>query len=74
MPRTIYINRLLRLTLTRKGKAIAKHPLLREGAVEAIKAMPSQIETLSPLWAACKATQDEDEPSALTRYQSGRWS
>lgn len=73
MAKTIYIDRLLRLTLTRRGKAVAKHPLLREGAVEAIKAMSSQIET-TPLRTTCKATQDEDELSALTRYQSGRWS
>lgn len=57
MARTIYLDKLLRLTLTRKGKAIAKHPLLREGAVEAVKA-----ESLDePLWTAVKAGED-DEP------------
>ena len=58
MPKTIYIGRLLRLTLTRRGKAVAKHPLLRENAVEAVKAMPSQIET-TPLWETTKATPED---------------
>ena len=81
MAKTIYIDRLLRLTLTRKGKAIAKHPYLREDVVEAVKA--SQIETDSPLWVACKATpegesrtvfDEHDGAAGMARYQSGRWS
>ena len=64
--RTIYLDRLLRLTLTRKGKAIAKHPLLRENAVEAIKAEAVD----EPLWVAVKAEEDDDWYAAFDRYMA----
>jgi hypothetical protein len=40
MAKRLYINELIRLTLVQKGKAVAKHPLLREGVVEVVKATP----------------------------------
>lgn len=49
MTERIRIQNLLRLTLTRKGRAIAKHPLLREGVIEAIKAESVEED---PLWEA----------------------
>jgi hypothetical protein len=77
MAKIIYLDRLLRLTLTRKGKAVAKHPYQREGAVEAIKATPvTQNETDSPLWSAVKAADDipnNDAVPGLARYASGRY-
>lgn len=57
MAKTLYIQDLLRLTLTRKGQAIAKHPFLREGVVEAIKAEPVEPETL---W---EHPKDDERPS-----------
>lgn len=71
MARTIYIDRLLRLTLTRRGKAVAKHPYMRENVIEAVKS--SQIETDSPLWATCKASEDDSEPQGMRRFQTGRF-
>jgi hypothetical protein len=38
MPQKIYLQKLLRLTLVRKGKGVAKHPELRSGVVEVVKA------------------------------------
>jgi hypothetical protein len=38
----LIIERLDRLTLTQKGMATAKHPLLREGVVEVVKATPEE--------------------------------
>jgi hypothetical protein len=40
MAKRMVIDELIRLTLTQKGKATAKHPLLREGVVEVVKATP----------------------------------
>lgn len=60
MAERIYIKNLLR-----KGQAVARHPLLRDGAVEAIKA--SQIGTDSePTWLT-PATVN------LERYRTGKW-
>lgn len=78
MAKTIYLDKLLRLTLTRRGKAVAKHPYLRENVVEAVKAtLLSQNETPSdPLWTTCKASNADDdasEPQGLRRYQTGRF-
>lgn len=38
MAQLLHIDRLTKLTLTRKGKAVAKHPLMRSGVVEMVKA------------------------------------
>lgn len=38
MAQLLHVDRLTKLTLTRKGKAVAKHPLLRSGVVETVKA------------------------------------
>lgn len=83
MPRTIHIDKLLRLTLVRRGKATAKHPLLREHVVEAVKATPvaksSQFET-GLGWQTPKATPEvqkassvDDVTPGLARYASGRY-
>lgn len=69
MPRKLYIQDLIRLTLVRKGQAVAKHPLLRSGVVEAVKASPiepSQIGTES-LW----ETPRGKEPTR--RFYDGRY-
>lgn len=60
MARTIYLDRLIRLTLTRKGRAVAKHPYLREGAIEAVKATATD----EPLWVVVKAEPQFGETSA----------
>ena len=61
----IRIRQLLRLTLVRKGRAVAKHPLLRDGVIETVKA--SQIGTDSePTWLT-PATAN------LERYRNGQW-
>lgn len=76
----IFIKDLLRLTLTRKGKAVAKHPLLREGVIETVKAelcsaKASQIGTMS-----ASSSLADSEPTWLTpvnanleRYRTGHW-
>ena len=40
MAQKIYLNKLLRLTLVRKGRGVAKHPELRSGVVEVVKSSP----------------------------------
>ena len=57
MANKLYIDRLLRLTLVRKG-ATAKHPALRTGVVETVKA----VETAEPAGTP-----------ALDRWRNGRW-
>lgn len=78
MAKVIYLDKLLRLTLTRRGKAVAKHPYLRENVVEAVKASDvPQNETASPLWTIAKASDDDKtydgDAVSIARWQSGRW-
>lgn len=69
----IRIQKLLRLTLVRKGRAVAKHPMLRDGVVEAVKASSTSAEKSVPIW-------DDSEPTWLTpatanleRFRNGQW-
>lgn len=79
--RTIYLDKLLRLTLTRKGRAIAKHPLLRTDVIETVKAQPLAAlaepsepdESLEPLWVTLKAAPadgDDDEPDWYDAFEA----
>jgi hypothetical protein len=55
----LIVDELIRLTLTQKGKATAKHPLLREGVVEVVKATPTKPTTPNAPKPRKAPTEDE---------------
>lgn len=60
MPNKLVIQQLDRITLVRKGRATAKHPELREGVVEVVKAAEDWYENFALF---IQQTEDEDIPA-----------
>lgn len=64
MAQLLHIDRLTKLTLTRKGRAVAKHPQLRSGVVEMVKAHALEEGQENP-----DGTKEEEEGTVTSWYK-----
>jgi hypothetical protein len=78
MAQLMKVRKLTRLTFVRRGRAMAKHPSLRSGAVEVVKSTPV---TTGPvvervLWLPPRQqaqSVEKSAPAPLHRWSMGQW-